>query len=79
LSGKNAEVSLFHTSTSGNKTLKGKRMDNGNILITMDHTLQATGEKRTVSGISLTPESIVVIEELLKSGIFSLTYQKPRG
>ena len=78
LSGRNSEVSLFHTSTSGNKTLKGKRMDNGNILISMDHTLP-TGDKRVVSGISLTPESIVVIEELLKSGIFSLTYQKPRG
>lgn len=78
LSGRNSEVSLFHTSASGNKTLKGKRMDNGNILISMDHTLP-TGDKRVVSGISLTPESIVVIEELLKSGIFSLTYQKPRG
>ena len=67
------EISLFHNSPrGGSKTLKGKRMDNGNMMINLEHTT-VDGVKSTVSTVALFPEDVYVVAELFKVGILNLT------
>ena len=67
------DILLFHNSPKGgSKTLKGKRMDNGNIMINLEHTT-IEGVKSTVSTVALFPEDVYVVAELFKVGILNLT------
>lgn len=72
------EISLFHSGSKGTKTLKAKKMDNGNTLISVDHTLP-DGTKNSVSGISLTFENYYAFRTILSEGILSLTHVQNKG
>ena len=71
--GKMPSVKLFHESSAGKKTLNLQMADNGNVLVRADFSPNE-GEKIGVSGMSLSQPDQVVIAELLKNGIYALTY-----
>lgn len=70
LNGEIPECSFFHTTEKNTKTFKMKKMDNGNILFSLDNTDKATSNNFKVNSCSIQradiPSILIILEEFIK-------------
>lgn len=73
LEGHTPSINLFHTSKGGTKTLKGQKMDNGNILLNVDFS-PVDSFKKSVNSMSLAVENQLVLKRFFEFSIMPLAY-----